>query len=291
MSKRINWKKSVALKKGRRYFFDLIRRFPPNSPKSHTDLPSIIVNSVPKSGTHLLMQVVDWIPKYKDTGNFIASTPSFTMKEQPPEKISSKIGRLMPGEIVGAHAFYSEEAEATIASKNALHLFIYRDPRDVCISEAHYLSDMNKWHKLHSTFAKQASVEDCINLSIHGMPDSNSLYFPSIIERYERFFPWIESDNTISIRFEDLVSSKRESVIKHIFARLKSISNQEIDIDAYTQKALENISAEKSHTYRMGQSGQWRSSLSNSQLQFFDTTGKSLLSRLGYPLSSETKGP
>ena len=41
-----------------------------------------------------------------------------------------------------------------LAKKNVVHYFVYRDPRDVVISEAHYLREMNRWHRLAPYFRK-----------------------------------------------------------------------------------------------------------------------------------------
>ena len=56
-----------------------------------------------------------------------------------------------------------------LADGNVVHYFIYRDPRDVVVSEAHYLRDMNRWHRLTPYFRKFESIDDAIMLSINGL--------------------------------------------------------------------------------------------------------------------------
>ena len=48
-------------------------------------------------------------------------------------------------------------------------IFIYRDPRDIVISEANYLYDMNKFHSLHKFFKNKHKLKDRIKLAIEGI--------------------------------------------------------------------------------------------------------------------------
>jgi sulfotransferase 6B1 len=128
--------------------------------------PPIIVNSLPKSGTHLLLQVARALPKTRYFGSFIAQTPSLTLRLRSQHEISQSIAAIVPGEVVGAHLYYSPATAQAIADKNALHLFIWRDPRDVLISEAHYLAEMNRFHAMHRAFRACSSQEARVNLAL-----------------------------------------------------------------------------------------------------------------------------
>jgi hypothetical protein len=76
---------------------------------------------------------------------------------------------LVSGELVRAHLHHSPEAERAAAEQGIAHFFIYRDPRDVAVSEAHYLRSMNRWHKLHPHFKRLPSFDQALSLCIEGL--------------------------------------------------------------------------------------------------------------------------
>ncbi|MBA54426.1 MAG: hypothetical protein CMK89_08230 [Pseudomonadales bacterium] len=282
----INWRKNVILKKSRRYWFAAYREFWKLRPNDNSRLthPPILVNSIPKSGTHLLMQIVSALPSALDSGNFIASTPSFTMREANTEAISMRIEKLLPNEICGGHIFYHELYNESIKSTNALHLFIYRDPRDICISEAHYLSDMNRWHRLHRPFSSLTTLKDRVDLSIYGMPDRRELYYPSILERYERFLPWLDQPNVLPIKFEDLQTGMLPAIVKTIFERYNEKTPNRLELETITEEAIARIMPSESHTFRSGKIEQWRKHMCAEQLDYFNENCAHILDRLDYPL-------
>ena len=131
--------------------------------------PPVLANSFPKSGTHLVFQIVDALPNATNYGAFLASmTSSFRFRERSPENASRFIRGIVPGEIVRGHLFFHPQNAADLAKKNVVHYFAYRDPRDVVISEAHYLREMNRWHRLAPYFRKLPSIDEAIMLSITG---------------------------------------------------------------------------------------------------------------------------
>ena len=173
--------------------------------------PPVLANSFPKSGTHLLFQIVDALPNATNYGAFLASmTSSFRFRERSPENASRFIRGIVPGEIVRGHLFFHPQNAADLAEKNVVHYFAYRDPRDVVISEAHYLREMNRWHRLAPYFRKLPSIDDAILLSITGFdPPIPGLEYPNIAARFARYEDWLKRDDCLAIRFEDLASENR----------------------------------------------------------------------------------
>ena len=135
----MNYRKSILAKKTLRYTSALLRPFL----KRGASTP-ILANSFPKSGTHLLVQILEALPDVRDWANFIASTPSLTLKETKGSTSAKRLHNLGSGELVGSHLFYSEEIRAAIKERGILHYFIYRDPRDIVVSEVNYLTKMNR---------------------------------------------------------------------------------------------------------------------------------------------------
>jgi len=118
---------------------------------SYRNSPPIVVNSFPKSGTHLLTQILESFPGIRNYGTFIASLPSLSYRERGDRRILSKLNKIVPGEMVSAHLFYKSSFRSAISDKNIVHYFIFRDPRDVYASVI--TRDIQNKRKITSTSA------------------------------------------------------------------------------------------------------------------------------------------
>jgi hypothetical protein len=137
----------------------------------------------------LLLQLIEGLPDRVNYGAFLASmTSSFQFRERSVESTRRYIRRFVPGEIVRGHLFFHELYSKELRSRNAVHFFIYRDPRSVVLSEAHYLREMNRWHRLHPYF-RRLSIDDAITLSITGFdPPIPGIEYPNIADRFCQAF-------------------------------------------------------------------------------------------------------
>lgn len=251
-------------------------------------MPVAVGNSFPKSGTHLLLQVLGGFAK-RSFGTFLASTPSVTMMETSGIVLARKILRSAPGESIGAHLFFSEEVLDALRAVNAANYFIIRDPRDVVVSEAHYLSEMNHWHRLHRRFARLPSLDERLTLAIRGTPGS-SPYYPDIGTRFSRYAQWLQDPYTLVVRYEDLVGVAREAhvdrIVEHYLRRKRASNGVVREVHgSITTAALERISAGKSHTFRRGQPGEWAEVFRPHHIAEFKRFAGDLLIKLGYESS------
>lgn len=253
-------------------------------PADFASSPPVLVNSIPKSGTHLLDQIVGAIPGVRNYGEFISSmTSSYRFRRQPAENASRRLQRSAPSELVRAHLFFSAEVAETIERQPFVHLFIYRDPRDVVVSEALYYRRINRWHRLHPIFRDAPSDEAAILMAINGLQD-DAFYFPNLGERIDNYAPWINRPGVHSIRFEDLVSPAREERIRGMMEFYAAAAPDAAPVDELCRLALDAIDPTKSHTYRSGKSGGWRKTFTEEHRDAFKrVTGRQLVS-LGYEL-------
>ena len=118
--------------------FSKLKYLFPNNKSANT----ILVNSFPKSGTHLLYQLFWKFNFINDYKTFIASHPSRNRSELNFDVIDKLISKTLKGELIRGHIFYNESTSNMINSKNIINFFIYRDPRDIVISESIYLYKM-----------------------------------------------------------------------------------------------------------------------------------------------------
>lgn len=65
-----------------------------SGPKAFQARPPVIVNSIPKSGTHLLMQIARALPDTRYYGSFLAQTPSISLKLRSQDAVNFHIKRI-----------------------------------------------------------------------------------------------------------------------------------------------------------------------------------------------------
>lgn len=246
--------------------------------------PPVIANSFPKSGTHLLVQIVEGLPDRSNYGAFLGSeTSSFQLRERSPENTCRFIRGFVPGEIIRGHLYYEPLYADELARRHTVNYFIYRDPRDVVVSEAHYLREMNRWHRLHPYFRDAASIEDAIMLSINGLdPPVPGVFYPNIGERFARYHGWLERDDCLTIRFEDLVSERQPELVRAIAEFYAPRTTTPFDVDAAVAKMSTLIAPKKSHTFRSGKKAGWQREFTAAHRARFTEVAGDLLLRLGY---------
>lgn len=237
----------------------------------------VFVNSIPKSGTHLLMQLARELPGTRYFGSFVAQQPSLTLKSRPQIQIDSMLSDAIGGEVVGAHLHYSKATSDQLEKVGALHLFIIRDPADVLMSEAHYLGHMNRYHKMSSEF-KGLGFEESLMLAFSGS-EKNKHLFPSYQNRIIPYLGWLDDPNTVVVRYEDIVNpAKVEATIGRI---VSAWSDRAVGLDDFCPKALvrelsQAIAPSRSHTF----SGRKKRYLELSRIQLDEIN--SLQCSMGY---------
>jgi len=247
--------------------------------------PSILVNSVPKSGTHLLEQIVRGLPNRRNYGTFLSSmTSSYQFRERSEAETLSVIRSFLAGEVIRGHLFFSPMYEISLRNREVVQYFIYRDPRDLVLSEAHYLRSMNRWHKLHPVFRELPSIEASISLAIRGFASGTEmgLQYPDIASRFRRYYGWIESSTVCAIRFEDLIGPRRDSILREMAEIYARRLCYDVNIESLVDHMRINIVPERSHTFRRGKKGGWREQFTPEHRELFQQVAGDLLIQLGY---------
>lgn len=246
--------------------------------------PPVLANSFPKSGTHLVFQIVDGLPNSVNYGTFLASlTSSFQFRRRSLENVTRIIRGFGPGEIVRGHLYYDASHAAELAQKNVVHYFVYRDPRAIVVSEAHYLREMNRWHRLAKYFRELESLDEAIMQSITGFdPPVPGIDYPNIAARFADYHGWLRRDDCLAIRFEDLASEKRPEIVRQMAEFYARRCANPPDIEACAAAMTACIAPEKSHTFRSGKKAGWRNEFTAEHRRRFDELAGDLLIDLGY---------
>ncbi|RIK73778.1 MAG: hypothetical protein DCC67_17415, partial [Planctomycetota bacterium] len=182
-----------------------------------------------------------------------------------------------------AHLFFDEQVAERIEALNFVHHFIYRDPRDVALSEAHYYRSINRWHRLHPRFRDAPSIADAVAMAIEGVNDpTGRIYYPDIGTRFRHYEPWIRSPHVFAVRFEDLVSDRRSAVLEAMVEFYLGRAPAAGDAAELCRRAAASIAPEKSHTFRKGKQGGWRETFAPEHRAAFKRHAGSILIEHGY---------
>jgi hypothetical protein len=247
-------------------------------------LPPVLANSFPKSGTHLLDQIVAGLPGRVNYGAFLSSeTSSFQYRLRSPESTHRYIQGSLPGEIVRAHLFFADEYDESLEQLNFVHYFIYRDPRDVVVSTALFLRHMYPWHRLSRPTRALPSDEEAILMFIEGTdgggPDA---LLSNINLRFQRYEGWISCPHVCAVRFEDLVGPESDDRLAALAKFYAARATTPLDVPEMVGRLKANIAPEKSHTFRQGKKGGWREAFTPRLTDAFKSVANDLLVRLGY---------
>ena len=249
-------------------------------------VPVLFANSFPKSGTHLLTQVLHGFTKIGPAVNSglpaIVTFDSTTGDLRREGEIQRDIKRLKPGDIAYGHLHSTDSVTTSLCGDGMATYFILRDPRDVVVSHVFYVTEIESNHIHHQYYQEElADFDERLKTSILGRPDFGDL-FPNIRERFEPYLGWLNCPQVLVLRFEDFVF-ERQKTHKRIYDHA---IERGFPAAVNYQQAIETLSAginpEKSPTFRSGKVGDWRAKFSPQNRNLFKDIAGDLLNQLGY---------
>jgi len=173
-----------------------------------------------------------------------------------------------------------------LTSGGRANYFIYRDPRDLLVSQVFFATDMREEHGMHDLYQSLPDFSERLKIAITGI-DRDGLYMVSVKQRYEGVFQWLEQEHVMCIRFEDLINN-RDAMLN---AMLDEVEKTGYKIPTPREKVLpilvEAIQPKKSHTFRSGKTGGWREHFSAEHKKLFKDVAGDLLVRLGYEKNND----
>lgn len=250
------------------------------------DAPVLFGNSFPKSGTHLLTQVLAGFAQLGpvvDSGlPAVVNFDGPTGQPLPVSELMRQLGRLQPGDVSYGHLHAFPEVVELLCGEGWASYFIYRDPRDVVLSHVHYVTEMEPNHVHHDYYANQLKgFEERLRVSILGRPELVHP-FPGIAERFAPYLPWLSRPEVQTLRFEDFITQPRQAiglVLDHAVKRSLRIT---ADREAAITQLCAAIDPQRSPTFRSGKVGGWRESFDAANKALFKEQAGDLLVQLGY---------
>jgi hypothetical protein len=256
---------------------------------SFDEAPPIFGNSKPKSGSHLLLQILNGftqIMPYK----YVEADPIRTIEKEgrrkTNEEVLGELQRIREGVIGWGYVETSPENVTFLCQPHRINYFIYRDPRDMLVSQVFFATDMHEEHGMHEFYRSLPDFGERLKVAITGI-DHDGLYMVNVKQRYASVFEWLEQPNVMCIRFEDLIKNRDAT----LDAMLDEVASTGYKIPTPREKALlvliEAIQPKKSHTFRSGKMGSWREHFTEDHKILFKDVAGDLLVKLGYEKSND----
>ncbi len=248
--------------------------------------PILLGISFPKSGTHLLNQILLGFSEFAPFSHHIpisfASYDGDTGRKRSVDEALAYLNSLRPLDVTAAHLLAWEAVVERVASLAFLPFFIYRDPRDVVVSHVFYIAEMLPDHHHHRYYAEELhTFEERLTVSILGLPDTE-IEFPNIAKRFSFYTDWLDCPEVLPLHFEDFIHNRRETLGKVFDHVLKRVPNLPIEREKAIDILEESIDPEKSPTFRSGKTGEWKKYFTDEHKRVFKDVAGDLLIRLEY---------
>lgn len=251
---------------------------------SFHDAPPIFGNSKPKSGSHLLLQILNGFTRimpYK----YVEADPVRTITKDGKRKTEADVLKELksiPRGVIGwGYVEPSPQNVSFLCGPDRVNYFIYRDPRDLLVSQVFFATDMNEEHGMHEYYKSLPDFGQRLKVAITGI-DQDGVYMVGVKQRYAAVFEWLVQPNVMCIRFEDLINNRDVT----LDAMLDEVESLGYKIPTPREQALsilvEAIQPKKSHTFRSGKTGGWREHFTEEHKQLFKDMTGDLLVKLGY---------
>lgn len=251
--------------------------------------PAVLGNAMPKSGSHLIIQVLQGLTEIGPFVNpgFPPVNRSEDNSKLPDVSVLANIRDMRPGDIAYGYVNAREPFLSTLKSNGRATIFVYRDPRDMIVSHVFYATQMHKGHGMHRYYTEELhSMEERIDAAIRGVEEPGAELSP-VRAKYEGYLGWLEQPEVLCLRFEDLILDRRPALNK-ILDYLEKRGFSPIFPRNQAVAALESaILPKKSGTFRKGKPGNWQEHFSEQNKALFKEMAGDLLISLGYETSQD----
>lgn len=249
-------------------------------------IPVLFANSFPKSGTHLLTQILEGFPAIGPAVN--SGMPAVVVfegssgRERSEREIVRELNRFKPGDTGFGHLHALPGIVKRFDSGDFCPFFMLRDPRDIVVSHVHYVTEMEPGHVHHAYYTQQLhTFDERLRTSILGLPDS-PVKFPDIAGRFQPYIPWLDNPRVLCLKYEDCLANRDEMLGKIINHAVSAGFPLALPRSEAIYRLGSAILPAKSPTFRQGKAGGWREVFSPENKRIFKDVAGEMLIRLGY---------
>jgi hypothetical protein len=251
--------------------------------------PKVFGNAMPKSGSHLLTQILGGLTAI---GPFVdPGYPPVNRSEDNhplnPDAVLRNTQRMQPGDIRYGYIHAVPPYLSELTTPDRATIFLYRDPRDMLVSHVFYAVDMYERHGMHRYYTQNlTTMEERLNAAIQGVSEPG-FELASVKQRYDSYLGWLDQPDVLPLKFEDLIVDL-EATLNRL---LDYLEKRGADFSCTRSAALEllkkSIIPHKSGTFRKGQPGNWREYFTAANKTAFNQVAGDLLVHLGYEQGSD----
>lgn len=251
--------------------------------------PIVLGNAMPKSGSHLIYQVVQGLTRI---GPFV--NPGFPPVNR--NEVNAKLDkaavlenlrRMRPGDVGYGYIKAFAPFVELLTQPEWATLFVYRDPRDMIVSHVFYAAQMHPGHAMHTYYTQTLkTMDDRIHAAIEGV-DAPGSHLSAVRVKYEGYLGWLEQPAVLCLRFEDLIQNRPtalDRILDYLAQRGFRARLPRHDEIALLEQA---VAPGKSGTFRKAKPGNWREHFSPENKTFFKEQAGDLLLRLGYEKNND----
>jgi hypothetical protein len=246
--------------------------------------PAVLGNAMPKSGSHLIIQVLQGLARI---GPFV--NPGFPPvnraedhRDLPDSAVLANIERMLPGDIAYGYLHAHEPFITALTRPGRATIFVYRDPRDMIVSHVFYATEIHTGHGMHRYYTQVLqTIEERINAAIQGVDEPGS-QLSSVQAKYERYLGWLDLPQVLCLRFEDLIL-ERDLALGKLLEYLETRGfTPKVSRGQAINALKQAILPKKSGTFRKASPGNWQEHFSAANKAAFKAVAGDLLIRLGY---------
>lgn len=174
--------------------------------------PRVLINSIPKAGTHLVTQMLTESTGLRNSyvhidhrsinnaGRVRQQDLNFSLP-----LLADKLGTVPQGTFLSAHLYHDESLVAAILSKKIPIVFVIRDPRAILVSRFNYVLNLKR-HERYNYFSSLPSDVERYKALIYG--NEGTPYIRPFKDGLLSFLPWLEDERVLTVRYENLVGVK-----------------------------------------------------------------------------------
>ena len=292
----------------------------PNQPSAR-----IFINSLPKSGTHLLAKTVELFGyqehfagdaklddparvtplfinyrEIKDALTRDGKAPLATAKGAvavgtltpvyvDPATFGHWLAALAPGRYLLGHVMYSPALRPLLADLGYRHLFILRDPRAVVVSLLDFILEtrgMPRPHFLQADFRAMTLAARLAFILEGGRAPLAGVTTQGFAAVYRGLLAWEADPDCLVVRFEDLVGPQGGGSAERQFVAIAQIARHLGYRVDEAAAHMAKIFDPASRTFRTGQIDGWQSELDAASLAYLNAYCAPLCHAAGYAVQS-----
>jgi hypothetical protein len=199
--------------------------------------------------------------------------------------LAGRLSKVPDGGFVNAHCIYTPELADLFRQEGMKTVCILRDPRDVAVSQMHYLKQLEN-HFAHEEFMALHSDSERLLVSIRGA-EMGGRKLQSLDERYRQFLGWQDDENAMMVKFEDLVGAKGGGSAGAQRLAVAGVARH-LGVEKAKMGVIEEELFGVGRTFRRGRIGGWREEFSEEHTRAVEEVLGSLLVELGYEAPPDT---